>query len=268
MTIREARPGNWRFGAKSVLVTGAAQGIGRAIASAFHGEGADVVLADLNFDRAEQTARELAEGSGGSVFAVHCDVTDESSVVEAFRVVEVRLGRLDILCNNAGTITMAKTADMTVEEWDLTMGVNVKGTFLCTRAAIPLMLAVGGGAIVNTASQAGKRGYPLFSHYCAAKAAVINFSRAVAMEYAPDIRVNCVCPGIVDTDMMDREYVWENEMTGEPIESIRARWMAGIPMGRFQKPEQVADLVLFLASDAASEMTGQAVNISGGMVMD
>lgn len=257
-----------RFAGRKVLVTGAAQGIGRAIATAFYEEGADVVIADLNAAKANETAAELAENRGGSTSAVHCDVTDESSVHAAFRRALDSLGRLDVLCNNAGTVTMAKTADMTAAEWDLTMGVIATGTFLCTREAIPLMLDAGSGVVVNIASQAGKRGYPLFSHYCAAKAAVINFSRSVALEYAPDIRVNCVCPGIVDTDMMDREYVWENAMTGESIESIKARWMSGIPMGRFQKAEQVAGVVLFLASDAASEITGQAMNITGGMVMD
>lgn len=256
------------FVGKKVLVTGAAQGIGRAIATAFHSRGADVMIADLNIEKASETANDVAQKPGGSISAVRCDVTDESSVRDAFRTAVASLGCLDILCNNAGTVSMAKTTDMTVAEWDITMGVNVKGVFLCTREGIPLILDVGGGTIVNISSQAGKRGYPLFSHYCASKAAVINFSRAVALEYAPDIRVNCVCPGIVNTDMMDREYAWEHAMTGESVESIKARWMSGIPMGRFQEPEQVAGVVLFLASKAASEMTGQALNITGGMVMD
>jgi meso-butanediol dehydrogenase / (S,S)-butanediol dehydrogenase / diacetyl reductase len=258
-----------RFIGKKVLITGAAQGIGSAIASRFIEEGADVFLTDLNEEKVEQTTSALRAEYPGSqtVISAGCDVTDEESVGRAFQTAVDQLGGVDILANNAGVITMRKTEDLTVADWDLNMNVNAKGVFLCTREAIPIMIGRGGGVIVNTASQAGKSGYPLFSHYCASKAAVINFTKAVAMEYAPTIRANCVCPGIVNTDMMDREYVWENEMTGEPIDSIKARWMSGIPMGRFQEPHHIAALVAFLASEDASEMTGQAVNVTGGMVM-
>jgi meso-butanediol dehydrogenase/(S,S)-butanediol dehydrogenase/diacetyl reductase len=257
-----------RFVDKNILVTGGAQGIGRAIATAFYDEGANLLLADLNKDKIETTANEISTRGNNQVRFTGCDVRSEDSVRSAFGYLMSELGHIDILINNAGTITMRKTADLTVEDWDSNMDVNAKGTFLCTREAIPLMLELGGGVIVNTASQAGKRGYPLFSHYCASKAAVINFSRAVAVEYAPKIRINCVCPGIVNTDMMEREYAWEEAMTGEPKEAIRTRWMSGIPMGRFQEPEDVAGVVLFLASEAASEMTGQAINVTGGMVTD
>jgi meso-butanediol dehydrogenase / (S,S)-butanediol dehydrogenase / diacetyl reductase len=255
-----------RFSSKRVFVTGAAQGIGRAISTAFVNEGARVYLTDLNGDGVAATASEL--GDEDVARGVQLDVTDSKAVRETVERAISDLGGIDILINNAGTITMKPTIELTEEEWDLNMDVNAKGVFLCTRAVLPHMLERGDGAIVSTASQAGKRGYKLFSHYCASKAAVINFTRAVAVEVAPHVRVNCVCPGIVNTDMMEREYAWENAMTGEPKESIKQRWMAGVPMGRFQEPEDVAGLTLFLASDAASEMTGQAVNITGGMVMD
>ena len=255
-----------RFSSKRVFVTGAAQGIGRAISTAFVNEGARVYLTDLNGDGVAATASEL--GDEDVARGVQLDVTDSKAVRETVERAISDLGGIDILINNAGTITMKPTVELTEEEWDLNMDVNAKGVFLCTRAVLPHMLERGDGAIVSTASQAGKRGYKLFSHYCASKAAVINFTRAVAVEVAPHVRVNCVCPGIVNTDMMEREYAWENAMTGEPKESIKQRWMAGVPMGRFQEPEDVAGLTLFLASDAASEMTGQAVNITGGMVMD
>jgi meso-butanediol dehydrogenase / (S,S)-butanediol dehydrogenase / diacetyl reductase len=256
-----------RFSGKRVVVTGAAQGIGRAIAAAFVDEGATVVLTDANRDRVVESAREL--GDGGNTKSVELDVTDRAAVRRVVSGIIDDLGGIDVLINNAGTITMRPTVELTEDEWDLIMGVNAKGVFLCTQAVLPHMIARSGECcVVSTASQAGKRGYSLFSHYCASKAAVINFTRAVAVEVAPHVRLNCVCPGIVNTDMMEREYVWEMEMTGERKEDIKARWMANIPLGRFQEPEDVAGLTLFLASDAASEMTGQAINITGGMVMD
>jgi len=256
-----------RFEGSGVLVTGGAAGMGRAIATAFAGEGAKVVVADVNADRVTKTAEELSEG-GAEVSSLGCDVTDPAQVEEMIAQGSERLDGIDILVNNAGVITMDKTVDVSPEDWDFVMDVNAKGVFLCVRAVIPGMLEQGGGKIVNIASQAGKRGYKLFAHYCASKAAVIVFSKGVALEVAPTIRINCVCPGIVNTEMMDREYVWEEEMTGESQESIKERWMSGIPMGRFQEPEHVAAVVQFLASDAASEMTGQAINVTGGMVME
>jgi NAD(P)-dependent dehydrogenase (short-subunit alcohol dehydrogenase family) len=255
-----------RFEGRGVVVTGAAQGMGRAIAEAFVAEGARVVLSDLNEEGVVKTAEEV--GANGETHAVRCDVTNADDVANLVESATERLDAVDIFINNAGTITMRQVVDISEDEWDLVMDVNAKGVFLCTRAILPHMLERQSGAIVNIASQAGKRGYKLFAHYCASKAAVIVFSKGVALEVAPHVRINCVCPGIVNTDMMEREYVWEEAMTGEPKESIKKRWMAGIPMGRFQEPEHVARVALFLASDDASEMTGQAINVTGGMVME
>jgi meso-butanediol dehydrogenase / (S,S)-butanediol dehydrogenase / diacetyl reductase len=257
-----------RFEGKGVLVTGGAAGMGRAIAAAFAGEGADVVIGDINEERVAATAEELSSGDGGKVSSLGVDVTNPEAVDEMVAKANEELDGIDILINNAGVITMDKIVDVSPEDWDFVMDVNAKGVFLCMRATVPGMLERGGGQIVSVASQAGKRGYKLFAHYCASKAAVILLTKGVALEVAPTIRVNCVCPGIVNTEMMDREYVWEEEMTGEKQESIKERWMSGIPMGRFQEPEHVAGVVQFLASDAASEMTGQAINITGGMVME
>jgi NAD(P)-dependent dehydrogenase (short-subunit alcohol dehydrogenase family) len=256
-----------RFEGKGVLVTGGAAGMGRAIAEAFANEGAEVVIADINEDRVGGTAEQLSSG-GAKVSSLGVDVTNPEQVDEMVAKANEQLDGIDILINNAGVITMDKIVDVSPEDWDFVMNVNSKGVFLCMRATIPGMLERGGGQIVSVASQAGKRGYKLFAHYCASKAAVILLTKGVALEVAPTIRVNCVCPGIVNTEMMDREYVWEEEMTGEKQESIKERWMSGIPMGRFQEPEHVAGVVQFLASDAASEMTGQAINITGGMVME
>jgi NAD(P)-dependent dehydrogenase (short-subunit alcohol dehydrogenase family) len=195
-------------------------------------------------------------------------VTKSDDVRNLVETAVERLGGVDVFVNNAGTITMRPVVELSDDDWDMVMDVNAKGVFLCTRAVLPHMLERKSGAIVNIASQAGKRGYKLFAHYCASKAAVIVFSKGVALEVAPHVRVNCVCPGIVNTDMMEREYAWEEAMTGESKESIKKRWMSGVPMGRFQEPEDIAGVALFLASDDASEMTGQAINVTGGMVME
>ena len=255
-----------RFEGRGVVVTGAAQGMGRAIADAFVAECARVVLADLNEEGVVKTAGEL--GQNGNTFAVRCDVTKADDVTSLVERAVDQLGAVDVFVNNAGTITMRQVVDLGEDEWDLVMDVNAKGVFLCTRAILPHMLERKSGSIVNIASQAGKRGYKLFAHYCASKAAVIVFSKGVALEVAPHVRINCVCPGIVNTDMMEREYAWEQAMTGEEKESIQKRWMSGIPMGRFQEPEHIARVALFLASSDASEMTGQAINVTGGMVME
>lgn len=255
-----------RFEGRGIVVTGAAQGMGRAIAEAFVTEGARVVLADLNEEGVANTAGEI--GQNGNTFAVRCDVTRADDVTSLVESAVDHLGAVDVFVNNAGTITMRQVIDLGEDEWDLVMDVNAKGVFLCTRAILPHMLERKSGSIVNIASQAGKRGYKLFAHYCASKAAVIVFSKGVALEVAPHVRINCVCPGIVNTDMMEREYAWEQAMTGEAKESIQKRWMSGIPMGRFQEPEHIARVAMFLASDDASEMTGQAINVTGGMVME
>jgi NAD(P)-dependent dehydrogenase (short-subunit alcohol dehydrogenase family) len=256
-----------RFEGRSAVVTGGAQGMGRAIAQAFVDEGAHVLIGDLNAEKVAETAAEL-DGGSGRVRSIACDVTKADQVQAMMEAAIGHHGKIDHLVNNAGTITMHKVVDLTEEDWDLNMTVNAKGTFLCIKAVLPHMLERESGTIVNIASQAGKRGYKLFAHYCASKAAVILLSKGLALEVAPHVRVNCVCPGIVNTDMMEREYAWEEAMTGEPKASIQKRWMAGIPMGRFQEPEHVARLVMFLASDDSSEMTGQAINITGGMVME
>lgn len=255
-----------RFEGKGVVVTGAAQGMGRAIAAAFLAEGARVVLSDMNEEGVQETARQL--DPDGAASAVRCDVTRSADVKNLVAAAVEQLGAVDVFVNNAGTITMRQVVDLSEDEWDTVMDVNAKGVFLCTQSILPHMLERKSGAIVNIASQAGKRGYRLFAHYCASKAAVIVFSKGVALEVAPHVRINCVCPGIVNTDMMEREYAWEEAMTGESKESIKTRWMSGIPMGRFQEPEHVARVALFLASDDASEMTGQAINVTGGMVME
>jgi NAD(P)-dependent dehydrogenase (short-subunit alcohol dehydrogenase family) len=251
---------------KWALVTGATAGLGLAVAESLAAAGANLVVHDLAAPR--DVADILKSRFGVDTISIAADLSCRTAIEAMMGDLLARLDGIDILVNNAGVITMDKIVDVTPEDWDFVMDVNAKGVFLCMRATVPGMLERGGGQIVSVASQAGKRGYKLFAHYCASKAAVILLTKGLALEVAPTIRVNCVCPGIVNTEMMDREYVWEEEMTGEKQESIKERWMSGIPMGRFQEPEHVAGVVQFLASDAASEMTGQAINITGGMVME
>lgn len=253
-----------RFEGKTAVVTGGAQGMGRAIAAGFASEGAHVLLCDINGEGAQTAAGEIGLGAQ----AMTADVSKHSDVEALCARALSDLGKVDVFVNNAGIVTMDKVVDLPEEDWDRVMDVNAKAVFLCTREILPHMLRAGGGAIVNVASQAGKRGYGLIAHYCASKAAVMGFSKAVALEVAPTVRVNCVCPGVVSTPMVDQEFAWQTELTGETVEEITATWTAAIPMGRFQAPENIADVVLFLASDAASEMTGQCINVTGGMVTE
>ena len=250
---------------RTVVVTGGAQGMGLGIARKFHQLGDNVVVADLNGENATAAVAEIGAGSTERLLDLDCDVTVGDSVDSMIDATVDRFGGLDILVNNAGTVTMKLCAEMSEDEWDLVMDVNAKGVFLCSRSALRVMDK---GSIISIASQAGKRGQALFTNYCASKAAVIGFTRALAMEVCPDIRVNAVCPGTVATPMMEREYVWETERTGVPRDELEKRWVEKVPMGRLQRPENIADAIIFLASDSASEILGQALNVDGGMVME
>ena len=254
------------FSGKSVVVTGGATGIGAAIGRAFHGEGARVTVLDLNLAAAEKLAAEL----GGNAASGKIDVRERASVQAAVDGVVARAGGIDILCANAGVSTMQRSVDLTDEEWDFNMDVNAKGIFLANQIVVRHFLASGNkGVIVNTASLAGKVGAPLLAHYSASKFAVLGWTQALARELAPQgIRVNAVCPGFVRTGMQEREIVWEAELRGMTPEAVRAEYVSLTPLGRIEEPEDVADVVKFLASSAARFMTGQGINITGGVRMD
>ena len=180
------------------------------------------------------------------------------------------LGALDILAANAGVSTMRRAVDITDDEWEFNFDVNARGVFLSNQIACRYFLAQKrAGVIVNTASLAGKVGAPLLAHYSASKFAVLGWTQALAREMAPhNIRVNAVCPGFVRTSMQEREILWEGELRGMTPEAVRAEYVSLTPMARIEEPEDVADVVLFLASDAARFMTGQGVNVTGGVRMD
>ncbi len=229
--------------------------MGRAIALAFAREGATVVVNDVLAGSAEATVRAIRR-AGGDTAAAPADVSVAAAVRELVDAVVARYGSVDVLVNNAGVLRGTRVADITEAEWDLVLDVNLKGTFLCAQAVLPTMKRKKAGKIVNVASLAGKATSTLGgAHYTAAKAGVLGLSRHLAREAAPyRINVNAVCPGIIDTPMV----------RGNVPDERLAAVVRSIPFARLGRPEEVARLVLFLASDAASYITGAAVDIHGG----
>jgi meso-butanediol dehydrogenase / (S,S)-butanediol dehydrogenase / diacetyl reductase len=250
---------------KRAIVTGAARGIGAAICHALAREGVRIAVVDLD----EQAAETLASSLSNGARSFRVDVRHRSSVEAAFSAIERAFGGYDILCANAGVSTMKAVVDLTDEEWDFNFDVNTKGVFLCNQAAVRHFIATGNqGVIVNTASLAAK-GAPLLAHYSASKFAVLGFTQALAKEMGPHgIRVNCVCPGFVRTSMQERELAWEGALRGMTPEAVFREYIAMTPLGRIEEPEDVAKAVVFLASGLAGFVTGEALNVTGGVRMD
>ena len=247
---------------KRAIVTGAATGIGFAIAKALAAQDVSVVIADLNLEAAQAAAASLGAGH----HAVKIDVRERASVQAAFDEALSSFGALDICVANAGVSTMRRAVDLTDDDWDFNMNVNARGVFLTNQVATRYFIKENKGVIVNTASLAAKIGAPLLAHYSASKFAVVGWTQALARELAPQgIRVNAVCPGFVRTSMQEREILWEAELRGMTPAEVEEDYIRQTPLGRIETPEDVAGVVVFLCSDAARFMTGQALNVTGGV---
>ncbi len=244
------------------IVTGAAGGIGRAIALALGAAGAKVIVSDVRDGQGTVSAIETA---GGQAIFVPCDVSDAAQVSDLVAATTGHFGRLDILVNNAGIAGGSHLAhELEPEDWDRVIAVNLRGPFLCVKYAIPAMIALGGGAIVNIASTYGLIGAPLAPAYCASKGALVNLTRQLAVDYGSQrIRVNAICPGYVDTDMGG----YRANLPADQSAAANARREAGAarqPLGRQAQAEEIARVAVFLASGASSFMTGSIVAVDGG----
>jgi len=249
-----------RLAGKSALITGGGTGIGQAMALAFAREGAQVAVAGRRKSKLEETLRLIGD-TGCSALALECDVTKAADTIRAVKSAEDAFGKLNILVNNAGALSVSTVETISEDDWDDVMAANIKGPFLMSRAALPAMRRAGGGSIINVGSVLGIVAIRDRAAYCASKGAVSMLTRAMALDHAHDqIRVNCLCPSIVESDMT-RNLFAETEAGRQARESR----LASIPLGRFGKPDDVAGLAVFLASDESSWMTGTVIPVDGGV---
>jgi NAD(P)-dependent dehydrogenase (short-subunit alcohol dehydrogenase family) len=243
---------------KVALITGGAQGMGKATAILFAENGVRVALTDINKMKLNETVNEIKE-KGGSVIGIQADVTNSSEIKEMLNIVLDSYSTVDILVNNAGILKRTKIIDIPEDEWDLVIDVNLKSVFLCSRAVLPIMIKQKKGKIINMSSSAGRSVSTIGgAHYTASKAGVLGFTRHLAKEVAQyNINVNAVCPGLIDTEMVRLTCAKE-----------KIEWYEkSFPISRLGEPAEVADLILFLASDESSYITGASIDINGGDLM-
>jgi 3-oxoacyl-[acyl-carrier protein] reductase len=245
-----------KLAGKVALVTGAAQGIGKAVALLLARNGAEIVVSDINLEKAEETAKEV-QTLGRKALAIKVDVAKLDDVEKMVGAILARFGQVDILVNNAGIARDKLILRMTEEDWDAVLNINLKGTFNCTKAVVRYMSKQRSGKIINIASVVGEMGNAGQGNYAASKAGVIGFTKTIAREFAQrGINVNAIAPGYIETPMTDA-------LPDKAKEELKRL----IPMDRLGKPEDVAEAVLFLVSEASSYITGQVLNVNGGIYM-
>jgi len=257
-----------RFEGKVAVITGASGGIGAAMARRFAEEGAAVVVSAI--DAKVDDVAAVLRGAGAQVVPMRMDVTRKAEVAALYDLAEQEFGRVDISVQNAGVITIARIEAMTEAEWDKVMAVNTKGVFLCCQEAIARIRKHGeGGRLINTASGQARQGFIFTPHYAASKFGVVGITQSLAKEVAKEnITVNAICPGIIDTDMWAyNDAAWGKLLGDYKPGELMAEWVRGIPMGRAGSGEDVSGLVAFLASEDASYITGQTINVDGGLIM-
>jgi meso-butanediol dehydrogenase / (S,S)-butanediol dehydrogenase / diacetyl reductase len=257
-----------RFEGKTVVITGASRGIGAALARRFAREGGAVVVS-ANEPACETVAAEIV-AAGGKAIAKLADVTRKGDVNSLYEAAEQAFGGIDVSVQNAGVITIARVEAMTESEWDKVMEVNTKGVFLCCQEAVARMRKHGrGGRLINTASGQARQGFIYTPHYAASKFGVVGITQSLAKEVAKEgITVNAFCPGIIDTDMWAyNDEAWGKLLGDYKPGELMAEWVRGIPMGRAGTGEDVGGLVTFLASEDAGYITGQTINVDGGLIM-
>lgn len=248
-----------RLEAKTAIVTGAGGGIGRATALAFAAEGAKVAVVDINADAAAQTVEQIRT-AGGTAIAAPADVSSEADIKAVVAATVEAFGTVNVVFNNAGIIRRTTVEDISVDEWDRVFAVNVRSIYLMCREVVPIMAAAGGGSIINTGSGWGLKGGGRAVSYCASKGAVVNLTRALAIDHGPQgIRVNSVNPGDVNTDMLRNEASQLHQDTQSFLAEAADR-----PLGRMGEPSEIAAAVVWLASDESSYVTGSALSVDGG----
>ena len=250
---------------KNVVINGANTGIGKVVAMKCAKEGANVILAVRNREKVEKLQKQI-KNIGRKVVVIEMDVTKKETIKSLINESRKEFDQIHVFFNNAGVSTMNQVIDISEEEWDYNMNVNLKGVFLCCQQQALFLIKQGHGKIINNASMAGKRGASYLAHYAASKYGVIGFSKSLALELAPyGITVNCICPGFVKTDMQKREIEWEAKIRNISESKVKKEYIHMTPLGRLVEPKDVADTFTFLASDYSNFMTGQALNITGGI---
>lgn len=256
-----------RLKEKTAVITGASSGIGLCVAQAFAEEGAHVVICARGLEKAESAAESI-RSSGGRALALPCDVTSDDSVNALHEGVLDATGAPDIIVNSAGYYQISRFLDTPLDVYRRTIEVNYLGAVRMIQRFLPEMIEAGYGKVVNIASTAGKYGSMYQAHYNGSKHAVVGITKSLAVEFAKTgVNINAICPGWVETPMLDEGMGQFGDAAGMSIEEVRENWLGRVPMGRFLRPEEIGPLAIYLASDECAGMTGQALTISGGMVL-